>query len=321
MVENVAENIFRIVVPLPIPTVGSMNSYVITDEARNLIVDPGMDHPLCFDAMREAVEELGLDLGRTDFFITHHHLDHFGLVSRLMTDGSAIFISRAEADFIARIASWAVLADVAHFLEVMGFPETDPMKVVSVLLGDEYRARASWPFRYVAEGDLIEKGGCRFRCLVTPGHSIAHTCLYEPDRKILITGDEISPVVQFVSWEMNPLADHLQSLDRLRRMNVDLVLPGHGSVFRDHKKRIDQLKVHYGERSEACHAALADGGKDAYEVAVYLQQMLNLDPWDSLHQVQKFFFTRHALAHLRSLEAEGRVRKERWRRRIRYFQN
>ena len=74
MIEELASNIFRIVVPLPVPVISSMNAYVITDPARHLIVDPGMAHTLCFDAMQMAVKELGLDLGRTDFFMTAYKI-------------------------------------------------------------------------------------------------------------------------------------------------------------------------------------------------------------------------------------------------------
>jgi glyoxylase-like metal-dependent hydrolase (beta-lactamase superfamily II) len=193
MIEEVVENVYRIIVPLPIPVVGSMNCYVIADHDRNLIVDPGMAHELCFDAVKAAVNELGLDLDKTDYFMTHHHLDHFGLVSRIMADRSVINIHRVEAGLIERIASRAILADLTHLLRVMGFPEEDPEKVLSELLGEEYRARNPWPFRYVDEGDTIEKGGMRFQCLVTPGHSVAHVCLYEGDLGILLSGDAVSP--------------------------------------------------------------------------------------------------------------------------------
>jgi glyoxylase-like metal-dependent hydrolase (beta-lactamase superfamily II) len=90
VIQEIAANIYRIEVPLPIPVVGSMNSYIITDPDRNLIVDPGMARTLCYGAMRAALNELGIDLRSTDFFMTHHHLDHFCLVSELMTDGSVI---------------------------------------------------------------------------------------------------------------------------------------------------------------------------------------------------------------------------------------
>ena len=90
MISEVAPGIFRIVIPLPIPDVGSMNSYVIANGDRSLLVDQGMAHPVCCEIMEKAIRDLGVDLRRTDFFITHHHLDHFGSVSRFLSRTSRI---------------------------------------------------------------------------------------------------------------------------------------------------------------------------------------------------------------------------------------
>jgi glyoxylase-like metal-dependent hydrolase (beta-lactamase superfamily II) len=89
-ISEVVPGIFRIVIQLPIPEVGSMNSYVIVDGSRNLIVDPGMAHSGCYEIMEKAIVDLGLDLEYTDFFITHHHLDHFSSVSRFLSGKSCI---------------------------------------------------------------------------------------------------------------------------------------------------------------------------------------------------------------------------------------
>jgi glyoxylase-like metal-dependent hydrolase (beta-lactamase superfamily II) len=65
-------------------------------------VDPGMAHTLCHDAVKAAVKELGLDLTRTGFFITHHNIDHFGLVPQLMVKESIIYINHTEKVSFAR---------------------------------------------------------------------------------------------------------------------------------------------------------------------------------------------------------------------------
>ncbi|MGD0657176.1 MAG: MBL fold metallo-hydrolase [Syntrophorhabdales bacterium] len=311
MIEEIVRNVYKVVVPLPIPVVGSMNSYVIVDRDRSLIVDPGMAHDLCFDAVRAAVDELGLDLDKVDFFMTHHHLDHFGLVSRIMADRSVIYIHKAEAMLIERIASRALLADLTHLLHAMGFPEKDPEKVLPELLGEEYRARKPWPFRYVDEGDTIERGGLRFRCLVMPGHTVAHVCLYEPNRAILLSGDVVSPVIQFVSATGNPLQDHLESFSRLDRLNIALALPGHRSTFADIGQRIEQLRTHHEARNDAVLAALKDGGKDAYQLAAGMTwSMPDSGDWETAPEVLKFLAVRDCFARLLYLEARGRAHKE-----------
>jgi glyoxylase-like metal-dependent hydrolase (beta-lactamase superfamily II) len=319
-ISEVAPGIFRVVVQIPIPEVGSMNSYVIVDGDRNLIVDPGMAHPTCYELMETAIKDLGLDLGRTDFFITHHHLDHFGSVSRFLSGTSGIYISRPEAEFIGRVASGEVEAETGVFLEMLGFPEKNPTGVVSQFYSDEYRRGRPWPFRYVADGDVIMRGNYHFSCLVAPGHTIGHSCLYEPVGSVLISGDQITAGIQFLLDRANPLADHLQNLARLREMDVKLALPGHGSTFGDHRKRIDQLLAHHQRRTEAVYGALGNNGRDAYEVTLAVDGLLSdRDRFDMLPLIRRFIHTRHTFAYLQHLAAQGRVRKEHRHGRILFF--
>jgi glyoxylase-like metal-dependent hydrolase (beta-lactamase superfamily II) len=311
---EVVPGIYRIVVPIPIPEVGSVNSYVIVDGDRNLIVDPGMAHPASCAIMEKAIGALGLDLERTDFFITHHHLDHFGSVSRFLRGASCIYISKPEAEFIDRIALGAAETETGIFLEMLGFPEKDPMKLVSQFYGNEFRQRQPWPFRHISDGDVIERGGRRFSCLVAPGHSIGHSCLYDAVRGVLISGDRITAGVQFLLDRANPLADHFQSLARLRDLDVKLTLPGHGSPIKDHRKRIDFIRAHHQGRSDSTCAVLREAGeegKDAYEVTLALDgRLADRDPIDKLPLVMRFIHTRHTFAYLQHLEAQGYARRE-----------
>jgi glyoxylase-like metal-dependent hydrolase (beta-lactamase superfamily II) len=319
-ISEAAPGIFRIVVPLPIPEVASMNSYVIIDGDRNLIVDPGMAHPDCYEIMEKAIEDLDIDLGRTDFFITHHHLDHFGSVPKFLSGTSHIFISKPEAEFIERVASGEVEAETGVFLEMLGFPEKNPMDIVSQFYSDEYRRRRPWPFRYIANDDVIVRGGHRLTCLVTPGHSIGHSCLYESSRSVLIVGDQITAGIQFLLDRSDPLADHFKSLTRLREMTVELALPGHGSPFKDHRKRIDLLRAHHQERAEAVYGALGAEGRDAYEVTLALDGLLsNRDSLDVLPLIRRFIHTRHSFAYLQYLTTQGTARKEYRHGRILFF--
>ncbi|MEJ2111199.1 MAG: MBL fold metallo-hydrolase [Acidobacteriota bacterium] len=311
IVTEIAPGIFRIPMRLPIPEVGSMNSYVLVDAGRHLIVDPGMAHPECCGIMEKAIEDLGLDPACIDFFITHHHLDHFSSVSRFLSETSRIYISRSEADHIERIASGEAEKETAALLEGMGFPEKKPMNAVPQFFSDAYSRKRSWPFHYVADGDILERGGRCFTCLVSPGHSNAHSCLFESTLALLISGDEITAGVQFLLDRADPLADHYESLAQLRKLDVRLALPGHGDPFEDHRGRIDRLMAHHRGRAEAVYGALQEYGKDAYEVTLSLDGLLpGRDRLDAEPLVRKFIHTRHTFAYLLNLAAQGRARKE-----------
>lgn len=310
IVREVAPRIFRVPARLPIPEVGYVNSYVIVGENRSLIVDPGMAHPACSGTLEKAIGDLGLDLTCTDFFITHHHLDHFSAVSRFLSETSDIYISKSEAEFIGRIASGEAESDTAALLEMMGFPERKPMNVVPLFFSSEYSRHRPWPFRFIEEGTVLEGLGRRFTCFVDSGHSIAHSCLFEPILGVLISGDQITAGIQFLLDRKDPLADQLQYLSRLGELDVQLALPGHGRPFKNHRKRIDLLLVHHRERTEAVYGVLGKKPKDAYEATLELDRFLpDLDRLDLLPPDRKFIRTRHTFAYLQHLSARGKAKK------------
>jgi glyoxylase-like metal-dependent hydrolase (beta-lactamase superfamily II) len=315
MIKQIAHNIYRVRIPLSVPMLDSMNAYIIKDPERNLIIDTGMSQTPCEKVMRDALVELKIDLDRTDFFMTHHHGDHFGLVGRLLSDTSIIYINRLEADLIGRIASRTILTEIAGFVEITGFPEKDLSKIIPERAGMEYLARNAWPFSFVKDGDIITCGGHHFTCVHTPGHSSGHMCLYDQDNDIFVSGDHllknITPAIQLRSDEENPLEAYERSLERLAALEVSLVLPGHGATFKNYQERINQMKSHHHQRAQETISALNQGSKDAYEVAALIPwSIIDFEGWEAVPLLQKFFATGEAFSHLKYLEGKGKVKKE-----------
>ena len=87
MIEEVLPALYRVVVPLPGSPLKEINSYVLTARDRNLVVDTGMNRPECREALDAGLDEIGIDLERTDFIATHLHADHHGLIPSLLRDG------------------------------------------------------------------------------------------------------------------------------------------------------------------------------------------------------------------------------------------
>jgi len=94
-------------------------------------------------------------------------------------------------------------------------------------------------------------------------------------------------------------------------MDIDLVLPGHRSLIGDHRKRIEELKEHHRERLNEVLAIVQERGPcHAFKTASHMNWDLVAAGWDDYPLMQKWFATGEALAHLRFLEAEGRLKRE-----------
>jgi glyoxylase-like metal-dependent hydrolase (beta-lactamase superfamily II) len=315
MIEEIAANLYKIEIPLPEIPLKSINSYVIKASRRNLIIDTGMNLEECMNVMQMSLKNLKVDLGNTDFFITHFHGDHFGLVPRLIKDESIIYINKLEADVIDKIRSGVATLEIESFARKSGFPEKDIGDIFPPRFRYELKESASIPLRFVDDENVLEIGDYRLKCVKTPGHSRGHICLYESSKKILFSGDhllsDITPGIQARLDNENPLREYLLSLDKVYQLDVELVLPGHRGIFRDCKKRIKELQDHHQERSDEVLAILKEGSKNVYQVASRMTwSIIDCDTWDDSPSMQKFFATGEAAAHLKYLEDKGCVRKE-----------
>ena len=112
MIEEIAEDLYRIEIPLPEYYPKSVNAYVVRDKERNLIIDAGLQDETCKHSVKADLRHLGIDLTKTDFFITHGHGDHVGLVPSLIHSGSVVHLNRLEADFIQKMESGVFFQEI-----------------------------------------------------------------------------------------------------------------------------------------------------------------------------------------------------------------
>jgi len=308
MIEEIMHDFYRIEIPLPLLELQSVNCYAIKGPERHLIIDAGMDNNSCRQVMEASLKKLEIDLDRTDFFITHCHIDHFGLVTSLVRQGSIIYINRREADMVYRVGSGDIVSDWMTFIEASGFPEDKIENIFPSEGTRPYGPEHTFSFIYLEDGDTLSMGDYHFKCVETPGHTNGHMCLYEPQSKVFMAGDhllnEITPGIHGFTHE-NPLKDYLSSLDKVAALDVRLVLPGHGSVFGNRKGRIEDLKTHHEERVREVISILEESPKDAYDVASQMTWDVHYDSWRVFPIQQRFFATGEAFAHLRFLEEKG----------------
>jgi len=310
-IEEILPGLYKVKIPLPGIPLPGVNSYIVKGAKRNLIVDPGWNHDECFVAMQHALEELSVDLRKTDFFITHVHLDHVALVLRLKTADSEMYAGQWEAEHVEWDWDGAIAFARAH-----GFPDHE----LSILLREhpgykwtKSRSELRLPFRIVQDKSVITAGKYAFTVIETPGHSKGHLCLYEPEEKVLVSGDhilkEITPTVQLWSEEDNPLLDYIKSLDKIEALDVRQVLPGHGPIFKDCKERIKEMKDHRLERTKEVISLLRQSNRTAYELASRMTWNVRYNSWDAFPVVQKWFSMGETLAHLFYLKEKGYVGK------------
>jgi glyoxylase-like metal-dependent hydrolase (beta-lactamase superfamily II) len=311
--EEILPGLYIIKVPLPGSPLKATNSYVIKGIERSLIIDTGWNREDCMAALVTGLKECGVDSKKADFFITHMHADHAGLVSTLAGEGARIYFGRADAEIIrtATPEHWEKQID---FARKCGFPGEELDRAIGSHPGRRYSPSNSLNLCISKDGDTISIGDYLFECIETPGHTEGHICLYEPGKKIFICGDhilvDITPNITLSSEERNPLKEYLMSLDKVYDLDVELVLPGHRRIFRNQKERIRELKQHHQTRLKEVISILSKGNQNAFQVASQMTWDIGYKSWDLFPPAQKWFAFGEALAHLKYLEEEGKVRRE-----------
>jgi glyoxylase-like metal-dependent hydrolase (beta-lactamase superfamily II) len=311
MVEEIARDLFRIKVPLPDTPLKYLNAYAVRSSRRSLVIDTGLNHDICLRALLDGLKAIGIDPQRADFFITHLHSDHFGLITRLAGEDTRVFFNRPEAEIIE---NWQGFGPVLAYIGRNGFPAERLKKALQAHPGSKFGTDWVPPMQMLDEGDIIRIGDYAFECVQTPGHTLGHTCLYEPTHRFFIAGDHIlagiTPNIQCWGEDRNPLQQYLESLAKVQKYAVDLVLPGHRRLFSGFKERIQELIAHHHERLNEVLSVLKDGALSGYEVAARMTWDILADDWASFPVAQQWFATGEALAHLRYLEVAGQIGRE-----------
>ncbi len=122
---------------------------------------------------------------------------------------------------------------------------------------DKYELFQGTPAGFLNNNDIIDIGGRSIKVLHTPGHSPGHMCFYEEKTGYLFTGDLVYKGMLYANfWSTDPEA-YLYSLERIAKLPVNRVLPGHHSL--DIKpeiiKRMTKAFEELRSSGRLCHGA------------------------------------------------------------------
>lgn len=97
----------------------------------------------------------------------------------------------------------------------------------------------------VRDGDELGTGGLAWRAIAAPGHDMHALVFYNAERRILISGDALwrngfGVLFAELMGTAPALAATRDTLERIGRLAVDLVIPGHGAPFAEFDAAMEQ---------------------------------------------------------------------------------
>lgn len=255
---------------LPMAGLNHINVWALADEDGWTLVDTGMQTA---DTAANWQSALSGALRRQPVkrvICTHMHPDHIGMAGwltrqhdcRLWTTRLEYLTCRVLVADTGREAP----ADGVRFYRAAGWDEA-ALEHYRVRFGGFGKAVHALPdsYRRVCDAQELMIGGTVWRAVVGRGHSPEHLCLYSPQLKVMISGDQVLPrITSNVSVfptepDADPLHEWLESLAAIKgRISDDvLVLPSHNEPFHGLHARLDALIAGHEERLTQVLAALA----------------------------------------------------------------
>ncbi len=309
MLKEVYAGIYNNEIVLPNNPLKMLNCFIIKGDDRNIIIDTGFNRPECEEAFLQGIQELGLDMEKTDLFLTHLHSDHVGLAPLAQRLGARVYTGAKEAAMVRIIGTDEYWEFFYKLMKMYGLDEYG----LSAKDHPGYRFRPDGLIDCLPlqEGEQLKAGGYTFTVVDTPGHTLGHTGLYEEQHKLFFCGDHVLGNItpNIICWgpEKDSLAIYLDSLKKLAGYDVKLLLTGHRELVRDHKARIDELLRHHEVRLAEAQAIISEQERPPCEVAARMTWDLKIDKWEDFPKAQKWFSSGEAMSHLEHLFHQGRA--------------
>ena len=280
-----ALGIHRLSMPVPFPDAGGpVNAYAIEDGKGGIVFfDTGIGTPEGVAALQAGAAGAGLDLHRcTQVVVSHGHVDHFGNAQLLSEmSGAPVRLHPGDTEKVVGEDVWEARMPIyAAFLRRQGVPEEQLSRMLSVgrHTGKYSRRVDSDRARALTEGERFQVGQVCLDVLHLPGHTPGLVCLWDPEHRLLFADDHLlartspNPFLELVDERTTrrALVQYVHSIGRVRALDVEWVLPGHGAPFQGHRAAIDSLLRFYERRQEKLLGALADGPRTVAELSVAL---------------------------------------------------
>lgn len=296
-------------IPTPFP-VGPVNVYLAEGEPLTL-VDTGPRYDPARESLEEALRGCGYrvsDLQR--IVLTHAHVDHCGLAAELArVSGAEVLTHAANVPWLDKRAHTRRLAFYWKVMRWAGVPAKTLVGLFGMRRGVGRFDEPVVPDGTLADGDLLRLGDEDWQVLHTPGHAGGLICLYQPQRRLLISSDHllrdissnplVEPPAPGETERPRRLVEYMAQLQRVYEFDITLALPGHGPSITDHRALIRKRLAFHEARACCVLETLGDEALTVHEVASAIFPVLD--------SINYFLALSEVIGHLQWLEFEGRV--------------
>jgi glyoxylase-like metal-dependent hydrolase (beta-lactamase superfamily II) len=316
--ERLLPGVFRLRLPLPWPGVPHCNAWAVAAGDGVVLFDTGMHQPDSIMQLERALAMCGLQIEDVRLVVcTHAHSDHYGQAATIVQRAGCELWMHPKHE---HMSTWAQDPDaaLARRLEVArqsGVPE-EPLRRYAAERAKNREsgiAAAIEPDRALLPGVVVHTDLGPWSVHETPGHAPSHVCLFQSERRLLISGDHLLGRISLFfdyGYTPDPVGDFVHSLDVVEELHARLCLPGHGRTFADVHAHIQGNRELVRERLDQTLTAIGEGDPPtAFELIPRI--------YGELSPLNAQWLLTETLSFLRHLEVAGQAERipgepERW---------
>jgi glyoxylase-like metal-dependent hydrolase (beta-lactamase superfamily II) len=318
--DKILPGIWRLRLPLPWDATPHGNAYAVSAGDGIVLFDTGYGGPDGLPQLEVALRLAGRRLEDVQMVAcTHAHSDHYGAAASIVERiGCPLWIHPAWEHVKPAATDYDLAIDQRlELARRVGFPEDLVAEMERMRRGSESGFDGTpTPDRDLLDGVEIETDLGTWITHETPGHAPSHVVFHQPERKILLSGDQIVGRV-FLFFDAghtpDPVGEFCSSLDVIEGLDVGLCLSGHGKPFRDVPAKVAANRDEVSRELDRVRAAFADGEPRTIFEAITTTTGPEPPPVAFLGYLMEM-----SIAYLTHLELLGEVERlpgqpERWR--------
>jgi glyoxylase-like metal-dependent hydrolase (beta-lactamase superfamily II) len=316
--ERVERGVYRLRLPLPWPGVPHCNAWAVQSGDGVVLFDTGMHQRDSMAQLERAMAMCGLRVEDVVLVVcTHAHLDHCGQAQEIVQRAGCQLWMHPNDRALRRMIQdpGAALERQLEVARQSGVPQAALDRYVAERGTRDFDVHpVPEADRQLLAGVTVETDLGTWTTYETPGHSPSHVCLYQPEHRLLISGDHLLGRISLYfdfGYTPDPVGEYLNSLDLVADLNARLCLPGHGRTFADVGAHIDASRALVRQRLDAVTEAINTAQLTPFEIVprVYGQ---------AVSATNAHWLLSKTLCYLEHLEACGVAERipgepERWR--------
>ena len=262
----------------------------------------------------------------TRILVSHCHPDHFSGLKRIRKAlGINITLTKKSAEIIKNKKNFSKSFETDAYEDYFRVRKNISRRIINSLrnVGSRIFYHRIYGVSYIDSPDeIIDSNseiminGELWKIFPSPGHALDHISLYNEEKGILFSGDNI--LRSITTWLGPPncnLADYMNSIESIQKLpNLKLILAAHGSPIENPKERIAEILLHRKEREEQVLNIIYNNDINGISPKDII---ITIYPQDSrfLHQVARGWI----VLTLKKLEEKNLIKRQDIKKKILFF--